>query len=301
MINQIHKSYCCRLASRIAALLMLAIAISVVPNRSAASPGGSSMPQFCQEHLSRYLQPLLRMPPVQSPPSSERLPFGPQSLRFFIPDELQVGPGGFGFSFVNNSYRPFRSDWLIEAELLRVDPAGRVTGKVAHKVDYLSKIAPNSARQEYFHTSGQPAYYRIDLSVKTRGNGKVLGRYGAYFRVVPPTFGVKLAASSKDIALGETIYSRIRNLGTELVTPDSVLSIEQQTGEQWVPVGSVLVSGHSRNSRARLWGGEDTSCASVQITEDMEPGTYRFKANIRSSFHEHKREVARFAEFSVGS
>jgi hypothetical protein len=301
MSNQAIQSPLRRLAAWLAAFLVLA-ALPIASKHSAALADSKSSLGFCEEQPSRYLRPLLKMPPLQAPPASERLPFGPERLRIYIyGGQLQVGAGGIGFAFSNESIEyPFQSDWIAEVDLLRVDHTGRVRGRLNHKVDSLFRIAPNGTRFEQFKVSSHPGYYRVNIMLKTRGSGDILGRYGAYFRVVRPTFGVKLAASTKVVALGQTIYAKVKNLGTELVTPDSLFPIERLTGANWAQVGSASVSGLRPTFRARLRGGEDAHCASFQVAADLEPGTYRFKADVRSSFHEHKRVVTRFAEFSVG-
>jgi hypothetical protein len=303
MTNQALQSRPARFAAWLAAVLALAVAVIVASNQSAAAADSKSSPGFCEEQPSRYLRPLLKMPPLLAPPASERLPFGPERLRIYIyGGQLQVGAGGIGFAFSNESIEyPFQSDWIAELDLLRVDQTGTVKRRLNHKVDSLFRIAPNGTRFEQFKVSPHPGYYRVNILLRTRGSGDMLGRYGAYFRVVRPTFGVKLAASTKVVAPGQTIYARVKNLGTELVTPDSLFPIERLTGGDWAQVASASVSGLRPTFRARLRGGEDARCASFQVAADVEPGTYRFKADVRSSFHEHTKVVTRFAEFSVGS
>jgi hypothetical protein len=221
-----------------------------------------------------FLKPLARMPTLPSPPSSGKLPFGPPGLRLQSLAALRVGRGRIGYVLRSGGEGDL-PDWKLTERLSRVNLHGHVTDKLESKTRSLASARGSGLA---FTVRGFGDYYRVDLRIQD-GMGKLLGSYGAYFRVVEPTFDPRFRFHRKTVAPGETAYVRVINFGTETFAEDRTYSVERFDGTTW----SEYVAGPSkRGPRVKLGlrDGAAGRCFAVPIPAGTLPGRYRISKEV---------------------
>jgi hypothetical protein len=241
---------------------------------------------FCETGIvHNYKQPLEQLPHIREAPLREHLSFGP--ARIFMGQigsgPLVVGSDAVGFGL---SYSPFYPghhlspplNWLVEAQLARVDRHGRTTQtleKISKRVGRLRSTddQPSGDLDLSFPVS-KPALYRVEITFTDR-TGKRLGRYGKYFRVLRPSQDARLTLNGTEFHPGETVTARLENHGTDSLSYGLGRTIERYDGSTWTVApessqGAVPAIGLSSGP------GESASCWSFTIPPSEPPGRYRF-------------------------
>jgi hypothetical protein len=166
------------------------------------------------------------------------------------------------------------------------------------KVVHLGSEMVDEISGTRFFVSGRPAFYRVDLVIRTR-HGRVLGRYGAYFRVVGVRSQGRVALSDEVLAPDQTLFARVENLGTESILPQSVFRVERAEEGGWIEVATALTPGLKPRIRAVLTGGEASRCVQYQIPSTFAPAMYRISNQVSLS-RRGSREVLS-TQFRVGA
>jgi hypothetical protein len=169
-------------------------------------------------------------------------------------------------------------NWLVEAQLARVDRRGRTTqslGKIIKQVSRLRSTddRPSGDLDLSFRVS-KPALYRVEITFTDQA-GKRLGRYGKYFRVLRPSLDARLVLNGAEFRPGETVSAHLENYGTDSLYYGLGRTIERYDGSSWTVApessqGVVLAIGLSSGP------GESASCWSFNIPPNEPPGRYRF-------------------------
>lgn len=291
-----------RIAQRIAfaSLIVMICAVLGVKTVYAAIPSAVSDSGFCKAKVAHdYLAPLRRMIPLRHVPASGNLPFGPKGISIYmLGDGLRVGKGAIGFAFSDSAvnYRR-RLNWVVRTELASVDSKGRPSAVIATKFRHIGvkKIAQVTGQR--FVVPGQPAYYRVTIDIR-KENGHLLGRYGEYYRVVAPRFGVRNVVNDEAVVPGETVFARIENTGTETVTADSQAEIERFTEGRWEEISPVTALGLKPALKSQVLGGEVGPCFAYKVPSDQGLGTYRFNGSVTGSMRNHRKKMVA-AQFQV--
>jgi hypothetical protein len=247
-----------------------------------ASALGASEPRpFCNGVVVRdYLKPLKRLPALRKPPAELHLPFGPRAVQLLSSNPLQVGAGEIGFSLAYDAL-PRRLDWLVTAKLTQISAGGDAFGKLETRQVKVERPSRGTFDDFFFTVSAEPALYRIEIVFRNKSNRK-LGAYGEYFRVVPSRQDARLRLNATSYRPEKTVYARIENLGTVLVTYGVPYSIEWYDGSSWVkapesPKGPWILP--------LLFSQPGTSgnCFGFTIPAEMAPGLYRFVKSVNYS------------------
>lgn len=267
---------------------------------------------FCETGIvHNYLKPLERMPEVRQAPVDQHLPFGP--FRVFLGHTnrvpLQVGSGELGFHL---SYSPFhlhkhfspRLDWLVTAQLTRVDRRGRsieLLGRIKKQVKRLrsSDDRPRDTLHFSFEVSN-PALYRVEIAFRGRSK-EMLARYGEYIRVLRPRFDAQLALDRSSFRPGEVVSPRLENYGTESLFYGLDYSIESYDGVSWTPA-PIKASGIVPAIGLGTGPGGAASCWNFRIPMDAPPGLYRFVREVEHAaglFGHRGEPIALTAEFDI--
>jgi hypothetical protein len=260
-------------------LAMILSCLAVAPRDAAANASA-----FCrQQMVHNYLEPLRQMPHLHEVPSSGHLPFAPEPVSVAVIDGgLRVGKGPIGFGFADEAPGRRRLDWTVESSLMRVSGAGDVKATIQSKIVHLGTEIVDNIGGTRFFVSGRPAFYRVDLVIRT-GQGRVLGRYGAYFRVVAVRSQSRVTLSAEVLAPGQTLFARVENLGTESILPQSVFRVEHAEGTDWAEVATVLIPGLKPHIRAMLPAGQASRCVQYQLPSNLALGTYRVSNQVSLS------------------
>jgi hypothetical protein len=269
-----HIGTICRALT--AYLAMLVACLAVAPGDAAADASA-----FCKQRIVHdYLEPLRQMPRLHEAPSSGHLPFAPERVSVAVlNDGLRVGKGLIGFGFADEAPGRRRLEWTVESSLMRVSRAGDVKATMQSKTVHLGTEIVDDIGGTRFFVSGRPAFYRVDLVIRTR-HGRVLGRYGAYFRVVGIRSKSRVTLSAEVLAPGQTLFARVENLGTESISPQSVFSVERAEEGGWTEISTAATPGLKPEIRAVLPGGEASRCARYQLPSNLAPGTYRVSNQV---------------------
>jgi hypothetical protein len=288
------------IAQRIAVAFLLMVAYAFLGGRTvAAAPAEISGSGFCGvKQVRNYLAPFKRMTPLRRVPATGHLPFAPRGISIYtLGSGLRVGKGPIGFAFSDSAGdRPRRLSWVVETELARVDALGRPGPAIVTKVRRFGTKKISEVNGQRFVVSGQAAFYRVTIEIRKQ-SGKLMGRYGQYYRVVSPRLGVRLAASNEEVAPEETIFARVENMGTETVTPDSQVQIEQLIDGSWRAISTVTALGLKPQVKRRVPGGKVDPCFAYRVPLGQEPGFYRFVGTATSL--EGRKAKVLIAKFQV--
>ncbi|HEU4739954.1 MAG TPA: hypothetical protein VFS54_12865 [Solirubrobacterales bacterium] len=259
---------------------------------------------FCQQDPTKdYLAGVERAAPLHRIPASRKLPFAPRGVLVYpIGERPLVGPGAVGFGLADEAINwPRHLNWVLSASLVRVSAEGLPLKILARKKQRLGTRRLNGDRNfgPQFPVPGTPAYYRVDISFKTF-DGDLLGAYSEYFRVMKPRFDVDMTVSDRLVRPGQVLRARLKNLGTEPVWTESVVTIEKREPAQWVPVDWVWRDGRVVDARVLVPGGQPGHCFTWKVPADMEGGQFAIVQKLRRSLKDKKGEgVAIAARFKV--
>jgi len=158
--------------------------------------------------------------------------------------------------------------------MTRIGVDGSIFGKAKTKRVEIGRPRNGAFDDLFFSVSAEPALYRVDIVFRNR-TGKRLGAYGQYFRVVSPLQDARLRLNATSYRPGETVYARVENFGTELVTYGVSYSIERYNGTSW---GEAPESPNGPWILPLLFSQPGTSgrCSGFSIPTEMTPGRYRF-------------------------
>jgi len=244
-----------------------------------------------------------RMPYVHAPNPSGKLDFGPGNMRFAALPQLLVGKGKVGFELARDHDGPLaRFDWNVSVTAARVYPGKRST-LIEKLWDYRKRIRTLGRTHPLrltFPVGGSPAFYRVSVRFEN-ANGKLLGWYGAYFRVVSRTRDARLGLNSTSYRPGDAVLARVENLGTEYAFYGVPYRIERFDGSAWAiapesprgPTILVLLSSPPGQTGDR--------CSVFSVPATMPAGRYRMSKDVSygvSFPHDIHRETLT-AEFEV--
>ena len=253
-------------------------------------------PEFCDSLTVRgNAGELERLPALRRAPQSGELPFLPDTLRFRANDEFQLRKGALGFSlYQSNGHRSEDIDLTATTTLFRINRRGSVLTTLAEAKTHVASVKGYETIPLSFDRE-TPGLYRADVAIED-GSGVRLGRYGAYFRILPLVFQPpRLVLNSSALAPGERLLARVENFSRKMVSYGVPYSIDRWRNGAWEeapesPDGPWIMP---------LYGGRPGStgpCLPFGIPPTTEPGRYRMVKQIRAS----GGSRTLFAEFTVG-
>lgn len=268
---------------------------------------------FCSSQVVRdYKAPFSHMPDLPSPPKGKALGFGPGTLRMYplqgspIPlqgdqadGQVLVGSGdiGYSFSLTRPDQKAQSLGWELSASVPTINSRGivrRVVWRARRLVRTLSQMDGLELR---YRAPARPRFYRFDLHISNR-EGKTLGRFGEYSRVVRPSIEVKLTMQTPVVHVGEKSVARIENLSPQAIMLGVGFVVERFDSGVWMqsnlaPTGSVP-------RRARILNaGESGPCINVVVPAGQALGRYRFRKSFGLQFPRPGPNYTRSAEFEI--
>lgn len=269
----------------VVAMIVASLSISVyAPPSSATTVGSPSCGRTVV--LRDFLAPLVKMPPVRRVPSSGKLPFGPAGLNLRSDGGLVVGPGSAGFSFSDEAIEQRRNlQWRVEAFLFRVSNTGNATSSPQATLSRRLGVVKDGNEIEgfYFDLPGIPAYYRVDLQIRALEDGRLLGRFAEYVRVMRPKVDLRVQVDEPTtVTRGETVHARLKNFGTVPVESASYVfgfNIWRHDGSRWRLVAENPPRGPvPKRMQILPAGAERRGCLRYRVPDDAPLGRYRFQA-----------------------
>jgi hypothetical protein len=259
-------------------------ALAVTPSQGPAVGGAYNHfdSEFCDSTTVRgNAAELERLPPLRRPPTSGRLPFLPNTLRFSANDAFQVDEGTLGFSLrQSDGHRTEELGVTANTMLMRIDRRGEMLEPVGRFQERLSTLKGFETFPISFEVD-KPGLYRAKV-VFEDDSGKLLAHYGAYFRLLrlvlhPP----RLALNTRSLRPGQMVFGRVENFGTTSISYGAPYSIERWDGSTWITAPESPRGPWKRLLYVTRSGGTG-ACSTFQIPDTMQPGTYRMVKPIRS-------------------
>lgn len=272
-------------------LVVLTILASLLLAATASRSQG-----FCQTQVIHdYKAPLTNLPPLPSPPVSERLPFAPERVYFRLLGEgpLQLGEGIRGFRL---SFSPYEAsepsptlDWHLTSTLTVIDEQGQALVPAQTTEQDVRKIEPEDSRgggqvMTKFDIPAGPALYRLEVAIENE-KGESLATFGEYFRVLEPSIDFGLSLNKEKVRPGQTIRATLSNPGVAWLRFGLFRGIEYKKGNSWTrppvefPPRAVPAIGLG------MGPGESKSCWKTEIPENAVPGRYRFTTRVQVGTH----------------
>jgi Bacterial Ig-like domain len=271
----------CRVGGKAwAALAACALTLLSLPLESSAV-NYEPAPPFCDGAiLHDYRRPFERMPKLHAPPPNGRVGFASGKLRLQPFPPLVVGEGEVGYTLGPLEKRaPVRLGWDVTTTLDRIDGRGRPIERIERARRHLAIVSRRRGGGARFQVGDEPALYRLTVVVRTE-TGRKLGGYGFYFRVLTPTGRVRLALNAAAFGPGETVFGRIENFGTALVSFGAPYAIERQDGSAWTkapqsPPGPWILIAYI------VGPGSASNCSGFWVPPGMPAGRYRMVKEVR--------------------
>jgi hypothetical protein len=282
-----------------------ALIVGAVPTSAAA--------RFCEGGVIHdYTKPLKQMPEIRRPPLNEHLPFGP--ARVFLgqigPGPLLIGGGEVGFGLSFSPFYPGHHlspslNWGVVIRVARVDRWGRTTEVVGLLEKQVTRLRSTDEQPSgdlaLSPRLSKPALYRVEITISD-ADGKRLGRYGEYLRVLRPSLDAGISLNKTSFYPGETVVATLENPGTDALFYGLGYGIEGFDGSSWgrapiSPSGPVPAIGLGTGP------GEKSSCWNFPIPANAAAGLYRFAWSgeaIRGPFPPGRRSpLALYSEFQI--
>jgi Bacterial Ig-like domain len=259
------------------ALIVTAV-VGVAPSGASATVYETA-PSFCQGAvLVDYLAPLKRMPKLRAPSPDGLAGLGHSNLLLQSSPRLIVGGGQLEYWLsTGGSDRPARLGWTLTATLARVNQRGRAVERVGRARRHVVAVTKSSLPGARFELDAEPAMYRLLVAIQDE-DGKTLGQYGFYHRVVVPTQEVRLGLNASSYAHEQTVFARVENLGTERVSYGAGYAIQRLEGSRWVTAPE-----SPRRFIKPLYStpaGASGRCHKFWIPPTMPPGRYRISKGV---------------------
>jgi hypothetical protein len=262
-----------------------------------------------------YTAPFASLPPIREIPSESKqhpglgnLPFGPKGIELYATasDQILVGRSSVGFAVWNVGFLGNRPDehpsldWALTARLVALDAAGQDREEIDHARDHIGRIDDAYQPSVFLSAPSRPGFYRADVQI-SEADGKLLGGYSEYFRVMSPRLKVRLGISNNRLRPGQKIAVRPENLETDALTYGEDYVVQRRESGHW--------HGY-RPMNGGLWEawlgsiqpGSVGSCNSPTIPPDAPPGRYRIVKRVGVSLNpKASRSVTLVAPFTVVS
>lgn len=264
-----------------------------------ADPFDFGNPAFCGEASLVRDFGLGRFPPVQEPPRSGDLPFGPKTVSLVSSNgDPILHPGeDYGYQLFSENYRGHTQlHWRLNARLMSVDRAGRVLREVDRKTVPVRMIGSGEEWRVDLRPPHRLGVYRYDLRITSR-SGAELAHYEQYLRVVRLLWGVRLGLNKSRFKPGETVLSRIENLGSDDPIYGAYFKVQQRVGGRWVHPPALPRIGSWDAWSASVPPGETGRCNAIWLPADMPDGHYRMIKDVGDP--EEERGATLVAPFEV--
>lgn len=284
---------------RCCAMAIIAIATYAIPPAAAAPFDPSS----CEPTIVRdYSAPLRALPKVRTLPPSGQLPFAPRHTSLVrLTRSILVGEGAVGFQFQGSppTHGKLTLNWIVRGQVDRIDRKGVTTKIVSSRLRRYTSVSRIQKVRLWLGTQRVRGVYRVMVTFSRLSDGKVLGRYEEYTRVVKPTTHVKLTANVEQVPAGGKIDFRIENFGTLPVGAAQEFKFERLDNGSWV-LDAASPPGPWLEALGLLRSGEAGICQSFEVPSNVPPGQYRISKLIMVGGATRKR-TAPFVVMAAGA
>lgn len=248
----------------------------VIADESEGMPSGRG--GFCTSPTIRDYEAVFEgLPPVQPLPPSGETPFSPPDVRINglrLPGQRVTPVGGRlpGFQIENrNRSAAVSLDWKVISRLERMS----TDGAVLEESITVASIPPGGTVHIGGGTVTTPGIVRQDLAFVS-SSGQPLGTYAEYIRVMR-TKQVRIGLAKAIRRPGETLLSRVENLGSEPVGYGRKRHLERLTKTGWKTLPGNNVGFDSRSTALPGTAGK---CQRTKIPRSAVNGRYRLSQEV---------------------
>lgn len=266
-----------------------------------ANPHADGNPGFCAPKKPVEDFGLLNLPPLREVPEEAGKVLGRGAVDIYGGwTRVMPEPIGFGYGFSEHNYSgTVRLDWTITAELWTADKRGATYREVDSAELFIGRL--DGRHQPYIEVEpleNRRGFYRFDMQIES-ASGKLVGAFGAYFKVVRPYWNVKLGLARDELQPGQRVFARLENFGSKTASYGESFSVERfdDATMRWIPQPDLI----GRRGWLR-WGGilgpgRTGLCNSFRLPEDVTPGRYRMVKSVGRSLRSLSSRLT--AEFTV--
>ena len=289
-----RKTRFARLATLVGALVLMATVIA------SATPFAYGKSTFCAPGKPVRDFGFSKLPPVREVPESAKgLGYGAVTMNGGW-SRVMSEPVPFGYGFSEHTYTEEGAllNWTVTAQLWIVNNRGKAIREVDQDKLFIGRL--RSANQPHIDVDPlekRRGFYRFDLQIANKA-GKVLGSYGAYFKVVPPSWRPRLELSRDVLWPGETLLIRVENHGSEIVSFGESFWVSRFEEGRWRT---------ARDLTPRLWKkwlgflgpGGTGGCSSLSLPATTPPGQYRISKGVGTELWPEGEFVGLVGSFEV--
>lgn len=249
-----------------------------------------------------YLRQAESFPAVRTPPRSGQLPFAPKGvyLENIAPTNVLSGGWrfGYGVSIRHGQADAIRLNWRVSVLVTQLAADGSLVANDLALTRTIRRIRiPEDLDELRFgiRTPAELGFYRYRIIFR-RLDGKSLGSYAQYFRVVPERWLVRLRTNGDWFSPGSQIRLRVLNRGTVPLAFGEGVSVKVRQSGMWKN------SGHFKPRPVHriafdLFAGEISKCEVLHVPLSTPPGRYRLEKRVSSLTDD--REETLLKEFAV--
>ncbi len=263
--------------------IIITVTLTCAAVSAAGAPAAPFNPTSCEPTVVRdYRAPLQMLPRARAVPPSGQLPFAPRHTSLVLTRSIVVGEGAVGFRFYGRSPTNgnFDLNWVVRAQIARVDRGGVPTKIVSSRLNKYTLVSRMQKVRMWLGELRAQGFYRVTITFNRLSDGKVLGRYEEYARVVKPTIHVRLTPSVQQVPAGGKVDFRIENFGTLPVGAGQEFEFERFDNGSWV-LDAASPPGPWLEALGLLRSGEAGMCESFEVPSDVLPGRYRVSKRVR--------------------
>ena len=207
-------------------------------------------------------------------------------------------PFGYGFSEHTYSEDGVLLNWAVTARLWTIDSRGDTLQEIDRDELFIGRLrAANQPQIEVDPLKGRRGFYRFDMQIRSE-SGKVLGSYGAYFKVVRRTWRPSLGLSRKVVHPGERLFSRIENYGSEAIFFGKSFDVQRFENDRWIRVPDLTPRVWPKG-RGRLDPGGIGGCNRLTLPTSTPPGLYRVVKGVGTYRFPYGKATSLTAPFEV--
>lgn len=205
-------------------------------------------------------------------------------------------PFSYGFSEQNPS-GSVSLNWTITAQLWTVDRQGAALREVDRDQLFIRRLDARRQQQVEVDPLERRGFYRFDMQIANK-NGKVLGSYSAYFKVVRPSWRPKLRLTRDVVWPGQRLLIRPENHGSGRVAYGESFSVQRLEEGRWAMVPE-LAQGPWLMWLGGLGPGETGRCNALSLPADTPPGNYRIVKQVGLRIAPRGRQAQLIAPFYI--
>jgi hypothetical protein len=138
--------------------------------------------------------------------------------------------------------------------------------------------AGNQPRIDVNPLDDRHGFYRFDMQIFST-DGDRIGSFGAYFKVVRPSWRPRLGLSRAVLRPGRQLLIRVENYGSERATYGESFRVQRFENGAWAPADVSI------RRFWRLWSGWSSPgdagrCSSLWLRSNTAPGLYRIVKRV---------------------